>query len=152
MTREGRFAMLTLNHRTRLFGMALVALAFCAPAMGQIAGAFTSYKKHCLCFGLLMTSIVDGSNPARAHSRSHRRLACRLVAMGCAFDVAVVTARPHPGAALRRRRAAPGAQVPGPALPTVSVESRLYWTAPGRDACIISPRLMTASSSETRLR
>src|SRR5262245_10383986 len=27
-------------------------------------------------------------------------------------------------------------------LPTVSVESRLYWTAPGRDACIISPRLM----------
>src|SRR5262245_66018775 len=64
-----------------------------------------------------MTSIVDGSNPARAHSRSHRRLACRLVAMGCAFDVAVVTARPHPGAALRRRRAAPGRASAWPGSP-----------------------------------
>jgi tripartite-type tricarboxylate transporter receptor subunit TctC len=35
MTREGRFAVLTLNHRTRLFGVALVALAFCAPVRGE---------------------------------------------------------------------------------------------------------------------
>src|SRR5262245_27788858 len=31
----------------------------------------------------------------------HRRLACRLIAVRRAFDVAVVPARPHPGAALR---------------------------------------------------
>lgn len=35
MIREGSFAVLTLNHRTRLFGVALVALAFCPPAMGE---------------------------------------------------------------------------------------------------------------------
>src|SRR5262249_23191810 len=65
----------------------------------------------------------------------HGGFAGRLVAVRCTANVAVVTARPHPGAALRRRRAAPGAQVPGPALPTVSAESRLYWTAPGLAIC-----------------
>src|SRR4029450_13325278 len=35
MTREGSFAVLTLNHRTRLFGVALAALAFCAPAVAE---------------------------------------------------------------------------------------------------------------------
>src|SRR5256886_11077258 len=35
MTREGRFAVLTLNHRTRLFGVALAALAFCTPAVAE---------------------------------------------------------------------------------------------------------------------
>src|SRR5947207_2346000 len=35
MTREGSFAVLTLNHKTRLFGVVLAALAFCAPAVAE---------------------------------------------------------------------------------------------------------------------
>jgi hypothetical protein len=62
--------------------------------------------------------------------RSHRSLACRLVAVCRAFDVPVVTVGPHPRAALQtdRRR---GSRC-GPGIERCADSACTRWDAPGR--------------------
>jgi hypothetical protein len=59
-------------------------------------------KSLCRVGNTALCAVTHSLFPPTLCERRHRGFACRLVAMCCALDVAVVAARPHPGAALRR--------------------------------------------------